>query len=128
MMMKALIGVMPENEFRQRVMAIVSNEYFPEENEPKIWFSSLNAVAQILSPENLALLDMMDREKPESISQLARLAGRAVSNLSATLSTLEKHGFVKKVKGKNCMKPVALYTEFVIHTAHFPAKKASDAA
>jgi predicted transcriptional regulator len=128
MMMKALIGVMPENEFRQRVMAIVSNEYLPEENEPKIWFSSLNAVAQILSPENLALLDMMDREKPESISQLARLAGRAVSNLSATLSTREKHGFVKKVKGKNCMKPVALYTEFVIHTAHFPAKKASDAA
>jgi len=128
MMMKALIGVMPENEFRQRVMAIVSNEYLPEENESKIWFSSLNAVAQILSPENLALLDMMDREKPESISQLARLAGRAVSNLSATLSTLEKHGFVKKVKGKNCMKPVALYTEFVIHTAHFPAKKASDAA
>ncbi len=126
--MKALIGVMPENEFRQRVMAIVSNEYLPEENESKIWFSSLNAVAQILSPENLALLDMMDREKPESISQLARLAGRAVSNLSATLSTLEKHGFVKKVKGKNCMKPVALYTEFVIHTAHFPAKKASDAA
>ena len=126
--MKALIGVMPENEFRQRVMAIVSNEYFPEENEPKIWFSSLNAVAQILSPEKLALLDVMDREKPESISQLARLAGRAVSNLSATLSTLEKHGFVKKVKGKNCMKPVALYTEFVIHTAHFPAKKASDAA
>lgn len=126
--MKALIGVMPENEFRQRVMAIVSNEYLPEENEPKIWFSSLNAVAQILSPENLALLDMMDREKPESISQLAQLAGRAVSNLSATLSTLEKHGFVKKVKGKNCMKPVALYTEFVIHTAHFPAKKASDAA
>lgn len=126
--MKALIGVMPENEFRQRVMAIVSNEYLPEEIEPKIWFSSLNAVAQILSPENLALLDMMDREKPESISQLAQLAGRAVSNLSATLSTLEKHGFVKKVKGKNCMKPVALYTEFVIHTAHFPAKKASDAA
>lgn len=126
--MKALIGVMPENEFRQRVMAIVSNEYLPEENEPKIWFCSLNAVAQILSPENLALLDMMDREKPESISQLAQLAGRAVSNLSATLSTLEKHGFVKKVKGKNCMKPVALYTEFVIHTAHFPAKKASDAA
>lgn len=126
--MKALIGVMPEDEFRQRVMAIVKKEYFPAEGEPKVWFSSLNAVAQILSPENLQLLDMMASEKPESLAQLARLSGRATSNLSATLSRLEKHGFVKKVKGKNCIKPVALYTEFEIRTAHFPPRPASAAA
>ena len=126
--MKARIGVMPEAEFRERVMAIVKRDYVPEENEPKIWFSSLHAVAQILSPENLALLDMMDREKPESISQLAELSGRAVSNLSTTLSTLEKHGFVKKLKGKNCIRPVAMFTEFDIRTEHFPPRRARAAA
>lgn len=126
--MKALIGIMPESEFRARVMAIVKKEYVPQENEPKIWFSSLNAIAQILSPENLQLLDLMDREKPESLSQLAELSGRAVSNLSNTISVLEKHGFVKKVKGKNCTKPVALFTEFDIRTEHFPPRKERAAA
>ncbi|WP_246757626.1 helix-turn-helix domain-containing protein [Erwinia sp. BNK-24-b] len=126
--MKALIGIMPENEFRARIMAIVRKEYVPAEDEPKIWFSSLNAVAQILSPENLELLDLIDREKPESISRLAELSGRAKSNLSATLTTLAKHGFVKKVKGNNCIKPVAIFTEFDIRTARFPPRKASAAA
>lgn len=126
--MKALIGIMSEAEFRERTMAIVRREYIPEENEPKVWFSSLNAVAQILSPENLQLLDLMDRENPESISQLAVLSGRAISNLSATLSVFEKHGFIKKVKGKNRLKPVALFTEFEIRTERFPPRKTTIAA
>lgn len=36
--MKALIGMMPENMFRERVMARVKGLYIPDENEPKNWF------------------------------------------------------------------------------------------
>lgn len=126
--MKALIGIMPENMFRERVLAIAKGQYAPTADEPKVWFSSLIALGQILNNDNIQLLRQMESEKPESITELARLSGREVSNLSNTITTLEKHGFVKKVKGKNSVKPVALFTDFEIRTEQFPSKTASAAA
>lgn len=126
--MKALIGIMPESMFRERLMAIARGQYLPAEGEPKVWFSSLVALGQILNNDNIALLCQMDSEKPESISELARMSGREVSNLSNTLTTLEKHGFIKKVKVKNSVKPIALFTEFEIRTERFPAKEQQAAA
>lgn len=52
------------------------------------------ALAQVLSNENIALLRMIDTEKPETMSRLAELSGRQISNLSATLKTLSGHGLV----------------------------------
>lgn len=126
--MKALIGIMPESMFRERLMAIARGQYLPAEGEPKVWFSSLVALGQILNNDNIALLCQMDSEKPESISELARMSGREVSNLSSTLTTLEKHGFIRKVKVKNSVKPIALFTEFEIRTERFPAKEQQAAA
>ncbi|GAB2931122.1 HVO_A0114 family putative DNA-binding protein [Hafnia psychrotolerans] len=126
--MKALIGIMPESMFRERLMAIARGQYLPAEGEPKVWFSSLVALGQILNNDNIALLCQMDSEKPESISELARMSGREVSNLSSTLTTLEKYGFIRKVKVKNSVKPIALFTEFEIRTERFPAKEQQAAA
>lgn len=126
--MKARIGIMPESMFRERVMAIVRGDYVPEKGEPEVWFSSLTALGQILNNDNIALLRMIENEEPQSITALAKLSGRELSNLSITLSTLEKHGFVKKVKGKNAIKPVALFTDFEIVTQQFPGKKQPSAA
>lgn len=52
------------------------------------------ALAQVLSNENIALLRLIDTARPETISQLAELSGRQVSNLSTTLKTLSGHGLV----------------------------------
>ncbi len=126
--MKALIGIMPESMFRERVMAIARGQYVPAEGGPKVWFSSLVALGQILNNDNIALLCQMDSEKPETISELAKISGREVSNLSTTLSSLEKHGFIKKVKNKGSVKPVAIFTEFEIRTERFPPKEQRAAA
>lgn len=126
--MKALIGIMPDHMFRQRIMAVVKGEYVPEENAPKIWFTSLLALGQILSNENIELLRMMAREKPESLSELARLAGRKISNLSTTMKTLEGYGFAKKVKSKNTIMPVAVFTDFEIRVEQFPPQEKSEPA
>lgn len=126
--MKALIGIMPDQMFRQRIMAVVKGEYVPEENAPKIWFTSLLALGQILSNENIELLRMMAREKPESLSELARLSGRHISNLSTTMKTLEGYGFAKKVKSKNTIMPVAVFTDFEIRVEQFPPQEKSEAA
>ena len=115
--MKARIGIMSEALIRMRLLAIAKGEYTPKSNEPKVWYTSLNAVSQILRPENIELLRLIDAERPESLTQLAELTGRAKSNLSNTLKSLAGKGFVRMEQGKGkSLKPVALFTDFEIVT------------
>lgn len=114
-MMKARIGIMSEDLIRTRVLAIAQGKYTPHADEPKIWYTSLNAISQILNPENIALLRLIDTERPDSISALAQLSGRKKSNLSNTLKSLCYKGFVRLEKGTGRnLKPVALFTDFEI--------------
>lgn len=112
--MKALIGVIPESILRKRIIAIATGKYKPQVGEPKVWFSSLNALGQVLSNENIALLRLMDAQKPQTITELAEMSGRQVSNLSNTLKTLCGHGFVSLEKTGRTVKPKALFTDFEI--------------
>ncbi|WP_312241115.1 helix-turn-helix domain-containing protein [Pantoea sp.] len=112
--MKALIGVMPEEHIRRRMLAIVKGEHKPQPGEPKVWFTSLNALAQILNNRNIALLRLMDKQKPETMTELAELAGRKKSNLSVTLKTLNSLGLVRLEKQGLSVKPVAVFTDFDI--------------
>lgn len=112
--MKALIGVMSEDLIRRRTLAIAKGDYKPEPGEPKVWFTSMIALAQVLSNENIALLRLMDEQKPKTLTELADLSGRKISNLSVTLKTLNSHGFVRLEKDGRSVKPVTLFTDFDI--------------
>lgn len=112
--MKARIGVMPENVIRERTIAILKGEYTPAANEPKVWFTSLNAISQLLCEENRALLKIIDSERPETITELVEITGRKKPNLSKTLTALASKGFVKLEKIGRTVKPVALFTDFEI--------------
>jgi predicted transcriptional regulator len=56
--------------------------------------TSPEAMVKLLSEENLALLHLIATRRPESVSELAALAHRAVSNLSRTLKKLHEAGIV----------------------------------
>jgi len=115
--MKARIGIMSEKLIRIRLLAIAQRKYTPRENEPKVWYTSINAISQILRLENIELLRLIDAERPDSITELATLTGRAKSNLSNTLKALSEKGFVRLEKSSgNTIKPVALFTDFEIVT------------
>ncbi|WP_111636895.1 HVO_A0114 family putative DNA-binding protein [Marinomonas shanghaiensis] len=115
--MKARIGIMSEQLIRMRLLAIAQGKYRPQENEPKVWYTSINAISQILRPENIELLRLMDSERPESVTELSELTGRAKSNLSNTLKALSEKGFVRLEQGNGkAIKPVALFTDFEIVT------------
>lgn len=43
------IGIMPRDKFQQRTIDIASGKYKPKEGEPKIWFSSIRSLCEILS-------------------------------------------------------------------------------
>ncbi len=113
--MKAIvIGVMPQEDIRARVLAIARGEYKPKPTEPKIWFTSMRSLAEVLSDENRALLKVIRDAKPQSISSLAEITGRKTSNLSRTLKTMSNYGFVEMRREKNHVRPVARATEFRI--------------
>ena len=70
------IGIAPQEKIRERVLAIASGEIKPKTSEPKIWFTSMRSLSQVLSDENRELLDVIRTSRPGSISELAGLTGR----------------------------------------------------
>jgi predicted transcriptional regulator len=116
-MRKIVIGIMPQEKIRKRILAIARGEYKPKRNEPKVWFPSMKSVAEVLSDNNRALLKMIAELQPESLSELADAAGRKPSNLSRTLKTMEHYGFVELRKENRTVKPIVKATEFEIHAA-----------
>ncbi len=109
-----LIGIMPQERIRERVLAIARGSYKPKPNEPKIWFNSMKSLAEILSDDNRALLHIIMETRPESISALAELTGRKPSNLSRTLKTMSNYGLVELKRERNQVRPVAKATRFHI--------------
>jgi predicted transcriptional regulator len=113
--MKAIvIGIMPQTGIRERMLSIARGEYKPKPSDPKIWFTSMRSLAEVLSDENRVLLKVIQEAKPQSISSLAELTGRKSSNLSRTLKTMSNYGFVQMKREKNQVRPVAMATEFRI--------------
>ena len=90
-----IVGIISKEEYKARTIAIAKGEYKPKANEPKVWFESIKSLAQILSNENQHLLKVILENKPKSLKELEDLTGRAKSNLSRTLKTLERYGIVK---------------------------------
>jgi predicted transcriptional regulator len=59
--MKAIvIGIMPQDKIRERMLTIARGEYKPRPTEPKIWFTSMRSLAEVLSDEDRALLKVID--------------------------------------------------------------------
>lgn len=58
-------------------------------------FESVEALARLLTPENRHLLAMIRDRKPQSVAELAELAGRAEPNLLRTLEKLRAAGLVR---------------------------------
>jgi predicted transcriptional regulator len=109
-----IIGIMPQDQIRTRILAIARGDYKPKPGEPKVWFTSMRSLAEVLSDDNRALLKVIQEVKPESISSLAMLTGRKPGNLSRTLKTMSNYGLVEMQRHNRQVKPIAKATEFRI--------------
>ena len=88
------VGIATLDQYKKRTMAIARGEYVPVADEPKVWFQSLATMSQVLSDKNRALLGLIVKTQPQSLNELAEKTGRAKSNLSRTLKTMERYGLV----------------------------------
>ena len=94
------IGIATYEDFKARTMAIARGDLKPGPNEPKVWFSSTESFAKVLSNRNRALLATIAETHPASLQELAERTGRKPSNLSRTLQTMERYGLVKLHRGE----------------------------
>lgn len=116
--MKAIkIGIMPQDQIRARVLAIARGELKPQHGEPKIWFTSMKSLAEVLSDSNRELLNIIRDTRPESVTSLAEATGRTPGNLSRTLKTMSNYGIVEMRREKKQVRPIAKATEFQIMAA-----------
>ena len=114
--MKTLkVGIASLDQFKDRTMAVVRGEHNVGPEEPKVWFSSVESFARILSDANRELLRVIAETEPQSLNELAERTGRAKSNLSRTLKTMERHGLLRFEKGKGrTLVPRTPYTDVVL--------------
>ena len=108
------IGIISRDDYKKRTIAIARGEYKPRKDEPKVWFESVQSMAQVLSSENQKLLRIIREKKPASLKELALVSGRNRSNLSRTLNTMSRYGIVDLVKQERAVKPIVKITDFKV--------------
>lgn len=108
------IGIISRENYKKRSIAIAKGEHTPKRGEPKVWFESVQSMAQVLSSENQKLLRIIKEQKPKSLKELETASGRNRSNLSRTLKTMSRYGIVELVKQKRTVKPVVKATDFKV--------------
>jgi predicted transcriptional regulator len=104
------IGIAPLNEIAQYTRDVVAGRRRRTAEDPDIWFSSIESFAKVMSEKNRALLTTIEEKQPDSIDALAAKSGRAKSNLSRTLRTMERYGLVRLEKGEGRkLRPVVTF-------------------
>jgi predicted transcriptional regulator len=84
---------------RAKMLAVARGERKAPADAGRVSFESVEAVMRLLTPENRQLLAVIEKKKPASVADLARLVGRAEPNVSRTLGKLVAAGFVRLKPG-----------------------------
>src|SRR5260370_33068501 len=83
------VGIGRYKEMRCRTIAVARGARRIAADEPKVWFTSTESFAKVLSAGNRELLQVIAKEAPSSLDELARITGRAKSSF---FSNVEDHG------------------------------------
>lgn len=105
------VGIASREVVKRRTIDIARGVHRPSADEPRVWFSSLESLAKVLSERNMLLLDMIRRSRPKSLTELAKVSGREKSNLSRTLHNMERFGLVELRKQDHRTIPIVRYDE-----------------
>jgi predicted transcriptional regulator len=93
------VGIASYEEMKARTLAIARGQLKPGPQDPKVWFTSTESMARVLSAKNRALLETIRLKAPQSLTELAEQTGRKKPNLSRTLKTMARYGLVRVSPG-----------------------------
>ncbi|EMB2741160.1 transcriptional regulator [Vibrio parahaemolyticus] len=112
--MKARIGIASEELVRKYILDISGGKIKHVEGMPNIWFTSLTELSQVLTNDNIKLLNMLSHERSNSVVKLAEITDRSVEELSISIEKLTSKGFVRIDRCGNEERLTTIYTSFEI--------------
>lgn len=106
--------------FRETYKAVEADR--PVARREGVYFTSLAAARNLLTPRRLALLRAVRTERPRSIYELAKIVGRDLKNVQDDVRTLERYGLVRVSQGRTIGKrqvkvPQAVFDEIALRIA-----------
>lgn len=93
------VGIASYEDMKALTMGVAHGKQRIAPDDPKVWFTSTESFAKVLSAGNRELLRVITEKAPGSLDELARITGKAKSNLSRTLRTMEGYGIVRLERG-----------------------------
>jgi predicted transcriptional regulator len=94
------VGIASYDKMNAPTMALARGERHASVDEPKVWFTSTGSFAKVLSAGNRELLRVVAEQYHGSLDELARITGKAKSNLSRTLRAMESYGLIRLERGE----------------------------
>jgi predicted transcriptional regulator len=88
------IGIAPQRDIHKRMLDIAKGTRRPRADEPRVWFTSAEALARVLSKKNMLLIEMIRSAQPASVTELAERVGRKKTNVLRSLKTLAQFEIV----------------------------------
>lgn len=107
-------------DFRETFKAVAAGR--PVSRRDGVYFTSIEAARNLLTPNRLALLRTIRTKRPGSIYELAKVAGRDLKNVQDDLRLLERYGLVRIGHGRSSGKrkvriPQAVFEEISLRIA-----------
>lgn len=104
-------------DFREAFQAAQEGKPFPKREG--VFFTSLEAARNLLTPERVKLLRLIRQRKPDSLYELAQLAGRDLKNVHEDIELLERHGILRTTLRRQLERPRRIpevqYDEILVH-------------
>lgn len=111
-----VVTVSPASEFhedvRESIRALDAEETV--DSTPTISFASYDELMATLTPRVLDLIEAIRRERPESITEAARVVDRDVKNVHEELARLARLGVIYFEEEGRRKRPVVWFDELVI--------------
>ena len=93
------VGIASYEDMKARTLAVASGQRRIAPDEPKVWFTS-TCLRQGAVGREPRLLRVIVEQAPGSLDELAKITGKAKSNLSRTLKTMAGYGLVRLERGE----------------------------
>ena len=94
------IGIASKGAIHKRLLDIARGDRKLRPDEPKVWFTSMEAMARVFSKQNILLMEIIRDCSPESVTELADRVGRNKANVLRSLKALKQYEVVDFEEGK----------------------------
>ncbi len=107
------IGIASKEYIHRRMLAITKGEISQQPNDPRVWFTSYEALARVFSRQNMMLIEILREKHLESVTELAKEVGKQKTNVLRALKLLASFEVIEFEDGEGGRKaPRLKYDDF----------------